>query len=337
MEISCPCCRTALPPAASGECAELRCSACAHVWRTKGMPDNYYASCAGRNENAPGVAQKYADRMSSVAPLLYPGMRILEIGCADGAFGAMVKRRMALHYSGVEISPDAALAENRLDRIHRRPAADLDDTPFDLLLSFHVLEHLPDIQAELAHWRRLIKPDGRLIVEVPHRAGHSLLENDRNPEHIHQFSPASLAILLGNAGFTPTRISTGRFESAVYGDGLRFEAQVALTEAQKTERLLDRIKAHLPGPFVVYGVGGDFRNYVEFLLPHLPVAALCDANPDCQGRIIGNQQVRAYDPAALAGLPVLIASTRHETEIRNTLLAAGVAAASIVGLGQIYG
>lgn len=337
MITTCPCCRTTLPPAGAGEQAELRCPACDHVWRSGGLAASYYAACAGRNDNAPGVAQKYADRMSSVVPLLHPGMRILEIGCADGAFGAMVKDRMALHYAGIEISPDAALAERSLDRIHRRPAADLDDAPYDLLLSFHVLEHLQDVHAELAHWRRLMKPDGRLIVEVPHRAGHPLLENDRHPEHIHQFSPASLAILLGKAGFTPTRISTGHFESAVYSDGLRIEAQLALTEAQKTGQLLDRIKARLPGPFVIYGVGGDFRNYVEFLLPHLQVIALCDANRACHGRIIGKHPVRAYDPTALAGHPVLIASTRHEAEIRRTLLAAGLAETSIVGLGQIYG
>ena len=337
MKTTCPCCRTAPPPAGGSEQAELHCPACDHVWRSGGMVASYYAACAGRNEKVPGLAQKYADRMNSVAPLLHPGMRILEIGCADGVFGTMVKSRMALHYAGIEISPDAALAERNLDRIHRRPAADLDDAPYDLLLSFHVLEHLQDVHAELAHWRRLMKPYGRLTVEVPHRAGHPLLENDRHPEHIHQFSPASLAILLGKAGFTPTRISTGHFESTVYSDSLRIEAQVTLIEAQKTERLLARIKTYLPGPLVVYGVGGDFRNYVEFLLPHLQVIALCDADPACHGRIIGEHPVQAYDPAALAGLPVLIASTRHEAEIRRTLQATGLAESSIVGLGQIYG
>lgn len=337
MEITCPCCQTRHSNATDNRQAGFRCPACAHTWRDTGLPDSHYAGCAGRNEKAPGLTQKYADRMRSIAPHLRPGLRVLEIGCADGAFGGLVKGETAVHYVGIEVSPDASLAESHLDRVHRLPASELAEAPFDLLLSFHVLEHLQDIRAELIHWRRLLKPDGTLLMEVPHRAGHPLLANDRHPEHRHQFSPASLAILLDRAGFQPTRITTGHFESAVYSDCLRIEAHVALTATQKMERLQARFAANLPGPFVVYGVGGDFRNYVEFLLPYLPIAALCDSNPACQGNIIGQHRVGAYNPPALAGLPILIASTRHEADIRATLLAAGVPETSITGLSRIYG
>ncbi len=337
MEIACPCCQTRYPATEDCRQHELRCRICAHAWHDLALQDSHYAACSGRNDNMPGTAQKYADRMHSIAPHLRPGLRILEIGCADGGLGALVKERAPVHYTGIEISPDASLAATLLDRVHHRPAAELDAEPFDLLLSFHVLEHLPDIQDELAHWRRLLKPTGRLIVEVPHRAGHRLLINDRHPEHCHQFSAASLAILLDRAGFRPIRISTGHFESEVYSDGLRAEAEVALTPTQMSEQLLARFTACLPGPFVVYGIGGDFHNYVESLLPHLTVAALCDSSPACHGRTIGKHRVAAYDPAALAGLPVLIASTRHESVIRKSLLASGVPETSIVGLGRIYG
>lgn len=210
------------------------------------------------------------------------------------------------------------------------------EAPFDLLLSFHVLEHLQDIWAELIHWRRLLKPDGTLLMEVPHRAGHPLLTNDRHPEHRHQFSPASLAILLDRAGLQPTRITTGHFESAVYRDCLRIEAHIALTSTQKIEQLQARFAAHLPGPFVVYGVGGDFRNYVEFLLPYLPIAALCDTNPAYERKIIGKHRVVSYDPSTLAGLPILIASTRHDNAIRQHLKRLGVSDEIIVSLTQIY-
>ena len=97
-----------------------------------------------------------------------------------------------------------------------------------------------------------------------------------------------------------------------------------------------RFTARLTGPFVIYGVGGDFRNYVEPLLDALPVAALCDSAIEQQGKIIGQHRVSAYDPVTLAGLPILIASTRHIEQIRDSLLAQGVAQQSMISLAQIY-
>lgn len=50
--------------------------------------------------------------------------------------------------------------------------ADIDDLPFDAesldgLWASHCLEHLTNPLATLEHWRRLLKPDGRLGVIVP--------------------------------------------------------------------------------------------------------------------------------------------------------------------------
>lgn len=334
MNITCPCCQTGEPIKAGD--TEYRCGSCGHAWRTTPPPENYYASCSGRNAGVNTLNRKHADRMASIAPLLRGGMRILEIGCADGALGELIKHEADVHYVGLEISPDAVEADKKLDYVHRRPTSELHTEPFDLLLAFHVLEHIVDIQAEATRWRQLLKADGRLIVEVPYRAGHPLLEQDRNPEHMHQFTAGSLAILLEMAGLIPLRTSSGHFESMVYSDSLRIEAKVALSAEQKRELLLSRFAELIPGRFVVYGVGGDFRNYVELLLPHLRVAALCDSNSECWGKEIGNHRIVAYDPVAQAGLPILIASTRHENEIRSKLSAAGVRNEAMISLNRIY-
>lgn len=333
---ACPCCDTGAPCALDGGHAAFRCSACGHTWRGTALPDDYYAACAGRNAGMPDQGRKLADRMASLPPHLKNGLRILEVGCADGALGAEIKRHAAIAYTGIELSPDAVLAETRLDHVFRRPAAELEVEPFDMLLSFHVLEHLSDLREELRHWRRLLKDGGRVVVEVPHRGGHPLIDFDRHPEHVHQFSVASLSALLDKAGFTVERISTGHFESAVYSDSLRIEARPTLSAEQRTRQLLARFRSHLPGSFVVYGVGGDFRNYVEPLLTHLPVRALCDSDARSHGRMIGPYRVTAYDPAALSALPILVASTRHDADIRRQLGRLGVADRTIVSLTCIY-
>lgn len=333
---ACPCCETCAPCPFDGGHAVFRCGVCGHTWRGTALPDDYYAKCAGRNADRPDQDRKLADRMASLSRHITNGLRILEVGCADGALGAEIKRHAVVTYTGIELSPDAVLAETCLDHVFRRPAAELEAEPFDMLFSFHVLEHLSDPREELRHWRRLLKAEGRIVVEVPHRGGHPLIDFDRHPEHVHQFSVASLSTLLDKAGFTVERIGTGHFESAVYSDSLRVEARPTLSAEQRTRKLLARFHSQLPGSFVVYGVGGDFRNYVEPLLPHLPVRALCDSDARSHGRIIGPHRVTAYDPASLSALPILIASTRHDADIRRHLGRLGVVDRTIVSLTCLY-
>jgi SAM-dependent methyltransferase len=337
MVMTCPCCKGADVQEFTDNGSGYRCQNCAHVWREATLSASYYAACAGRNENRLDLEKKYTDRINCITRYLRPGQRVLEIGCADGTFGAQVKQQLTITYVGIEPSPDVRLATRRLDKVHLTLAGELDLPPFDLLLAFHVLEHIEDIAAEIGHWRRLCHPDARLIVEVPHHAGNRLLGNDRHPEHLHQFSLASLASLLAHAGLTIVEASTGHFESAVYNDSLRIVARLEATPEQNRQELLARFAASLAGPFVIYGVGGDFRNYVEPLLGELPVAALCDGSTERQGKVIGQHRVAAYDPAALAGLPILIASTRHAGDIRKSLLAKGAPQQALVSLEQIYG
>lgn len=350
MTSRCPCCGT--PPGA-GSPAPARshasstdrsatddgwhCPACGHRWRDDRLPPGHYQDSRGRNDGANGAARKHAERLAGIAPLLRNGLRILEIGCADGTFGAQVKAAANVDYWGVELSQDAARAELRLDRVVRGTAAEVPPPAFDLLLAFHVLEHLADPGAELAVWRRLLTACGTLLVEVPHRAGHPLLDTDRHPEHLHQFTPASLAALFERSDFSLQTLSIGHFESALYRDSLRVTAAPARTAEARREALHACFVRLLPNPFVVWGIGGDFRNYVLPLLPRLDVAALCDSDTARHGETVGGHTVTAYDAARLAGLPVLIASSRHAASIRDALIAQGIPATAIVDLEQIYG
>ena len=336
MVMTCPCCKGAAVQEFSDDGSLYCCQICTHVWRKASLPASYYAACAGRNKNHIDQERKSTDRMNGITQYLRPNQRILEIGCADGAFGARIKQQLTVNYVGIEPSPDVQLAATWLDQAHISPAGELNLAPFDLLLAFHVLEHIEDIAREISHWRRLCHPDAHLIIEVPHRSGNRLLNNDQHPEHLHQFSLASLAILLSRAGLSIVEASTGHFESALYNDSLRIIARLEVTREQNRNELRARFTTHLRGPFVIYGVGGDFRNYVEPLLGELQVVALCDSAIEQQGKYFGQHRVSAYDPATLSGLPILITSTRHFDEIRNSLLARGVAQQSMTSLAQIY-
>ena len=316
------------------------CRSCRHRWPgASGIdPRQYYSRQTGRNILIePDHERKMADRLGELAPLLRDSMRVLEIGCAEGDLGRRIKEIADIEYVGIELSADAEKAVKFLDRVSRHPAAELRDAPYDLILSFHVLEHIPDIHAEVAHWHRLLKPSGSLVVEVPNEAGHPLLSWDANAEHLHQFTSTSLAALLGHTGFAVEKLSSGHFESVVYPDSLRAQACHHPGAEERRASLLARFRSVLPGRFIVCGIGGDFRNYVLPLLSDLQVAALVDSDASRHGESIAGRKIECFDLAKHSGLPILVSSLRYRADITVMLQKQGVPAHAIHGLDSIFG
>ncbi len=93
---------------------------------------------------------------------------ILDVGCGDGLFFGQLARFGEVW--GVEsdeslIPPDSP----HRARIHLGPF-DASFNPgrrFGLILMLDVLEHLPDPAGALAQTRRLLEPEGRLLITVP--------------------------------------------------------------------------------------------------------------------------------------------------------------------------
>jgi len=136
-----------------------------------------------------------------------PSARVLEVGCRDGALLARLKERCGAEVWGVEPSQkESAVARERgvacfcgtLEQL-TPPAG-----PFDVVMLFHVLEHVPDPLAALRRIRALLAPKGALVLEVPnlHRPYGSLEDNFFQSAHLFTFSPDTLHWLLLRAGFS---------------------------------------------------------------------------------------------------------------------------------------
>jgi ubiquinone/menaquinone biosynthesis C-methylase UbiE len=105
------------------------------------------------------------------------GKRVLEIGCGNGADGAM----FALHgarYLGVDVTAEALratrehfAAEGLEGSFQEENAEQLgfDDACFDVVYSFGVLHHTPDPAAAVAEVHRVLKPGGVAKVMLYHR------------------------------------------------------------------------------------------------------------------------------------------------------------------------
>jgi len=95
------------------------------------------------------------------------GARILEVGCGTG----LILERTAQRTSSV-IGID--ISEGMLEVCHKKglqvlqasaTSLPFDDNYFDLVYSFKVLPHVPDIKSALAEITRVTKPGGRMILE----------------------------------------------------------------------------------------------------------------------------------------------------------------------------
>ena len=98
-----------------------------------------------------------------------PNPRILDVGCGTGA-----NLKMLAAYGtaeGVDISPQAVdfCRERGLDSVKLGAAEQLpyENGSFDLVTALDVVEHLDDDVAGLREMRRVLRPDGRLLLFVP--------------------------------------------------------------------------------------------------------------------------------------------------------------------------
>ncbi len=177
--------------------------------------------------------QRYFDRKwADLESRLGRKGRALDIGCGPGGFLAAGARR-GWTVAGTEIS-DAArrFACDRYGLAIQAASPDdalpFPDARFDAVALNHVLEHLADPVRCLSECRRVLRPGGLLLAEVPFQL-HSLKEllrgaamratgkwgrgrfyrdKDVPLHHAIYFSPGTVLLGIRRAGFRPLRVRT---------------------------------------------------------------------------------------------------------------------------------
>jgi 2-polyprenyl-3-methyl-5-hydroxy-6-metoxy-1,4-benzoquinol methylase len=97
--------------------------------------------------------------------------RILDVGCSEGLFGALLKERGAVVWGVEPVAEVARRAETRLDKVLATGIeAALSELPaggFDCVVFNDVLEHLVDPYAVLRAAARLLSPAGTIVCSIP--------------------------------------------------------------------------------------------------------------------------------------------------------------------------
>jgi 2-polyprenyl-3-methyl-5-hydroxy-6-metoxy-1,4-benzoquinol methylase len=135
---------------------------------------------------------------------------LLDVGCGSGATLEMLDK-LGWRVEGVDFDPRAVeRARKRGLRVHLGELQDqgLSSDSFDVIVSAHVVEHVPDPMDLLRECHRLLKPKGHLVVITPNLGGwgHRIYGADwrglEPPRHLHLFTVDSLAGMSAKAGFT---------------------------------------------------------------------------------------------------------------------------------------
>jgi SAM-dependent methyltransferase len=146
-----------------------------------------------------------------------PFGRLLEIGCARGDFLKIACE--AFHVSGVEPNPELADVSSQVAPVYRDTIERTPWSGFDVVASFHVIEHVDSPSSFIEAAAQRLNPGGLLVIETPNidSIPFKLFRSKWRqfiPEHYFFFSPATLSALLSNHGLKVERVQTiGKYAS----------------------------------------------------------------------------------------------------------------------------
>jgi len=174
------------------------------------------------------------------AASLVAGSSVLDVACGE-AYGTALLAGRAANVTGVDISAEAlahartayAAQSNVEFRQSDCTKLPFDDGSFDVVVSFETLEHLDAQQAFLDELKRVLAPDGLLVLSSPNRPPSSEARGMVNPFHVRELDRAELAALL-----------EPRFaHQAWYGQHVSFFSVIAAQEPARVGEMFDLSQA----------------------------------------------------------------------------------------------
>jgi 2-polyprenyl-3-methyl-5-hydroxy-6-metoxy-1,4-benzoquinol methylase len=207
----------------------------------------------------PERIKTFAGLLKKTLPRPAPGAKLLDIGCAGGAF-LVAAREYGFGVTGVE--PSHWLAESGrtqygLDiRQGILTPGMFPDASFDVITLWDVIEHVTQPAEVLATIHRMLKPDGRLLVNYPdYGSWMARMLGRRWPfllsVHLLYYTRSTMTRQLRRARFTPLRIQA-HFQALKLGYILkRMEPYMALS--RQVRSLVEALG--LGGIAVTYNMG----------------------------------------------------------------------------------
>lgn len=138
---------------------------------------------------------------------------IMDYGCGTGEFLKACQDR-GWHIQGVEPAPLAREQAGRLtgSEIYGSIFDSNDQKTYDAITMWHVLEHVPQLDKTFMRIKKLLKPNGRIVIAVPNHASYDAQRYDNFwagydlPRHLSHFDKGTMSTLLSKHHFKVERI-----------------------------------------------------------------------------------------------------------------------------------
>jgi SAM-dependent methyltransferase len=235
--MACGCSRFSIDPTSSERFSLVRCAGCGVAF-TNPKPsgadlEKHYSETYYGPENVKflPVLEKIVDRITKrrarwIDKKIRGHSRVLEIGCGRGL---LLKALSHLGHEchGTERSNLAATRAQSIVgvKIYTKPLEQcrLPENYFDVVILWHVLEHLEYPAQTLTHVTNLLRKRGVLIIEVPNLsswqarlAGKHWFHLDIE-RHLYHFTAKGLNILLESRGLQIVKMTTFSWEQCPFG------------------------------------------------------------------------------------------------------------------------
>jgi SAM-dependent methyltransferase len=173
---------------------------------------------------------------------------ILDVGCGPGLFLSGIRERGYSGAFGVTLSPEDAQACRAAGRGPRAAGHGVIESDFsdialpsrqvDFIWCRHSLEHSPYPLFTLFEYNRLLRPGGRMLVEVP--APDTMRRHEANPNHYSVLGVVMWLELFSRAGFVVER-------QAVEDETLRDTRDGRIVEDRNLVFLVRKAAERVPG------------------------------------------------------------------------------------------
>ena len=147
---------------------------------------------------------------------------ILDIGCGTGDFLEACKKH-GWAITGIEPNESARdLAVNKSEIAIQRSIEEVIEktsNQFDIITMWHVLEHVPNLEAYIHSIKKLLKPNGYLIIAVPNFNSYDAKYYGKFwaaydvPRHLWHFSQQSIKLLFKNFGLELIKTLPMKFDA----------------------------------------------------------------------------------------------------------------------------
>lgn len=149
-----------------------------------------------------GITQTEHMHRYALAMKLADGLDVLDVASGEG-YGSNLLATVARSVVGVDISEEARLhacekyQKPNLQYLQGDCARlPLESASVDLVVSFETIEHHDQHEAMLSEIRRVLRPDGVLLISSPNRPEYNLMLGTPNPYHVKELDYEELVGLL---------------------------------------------------------------------------------------------------------------------------------------------